>query len=78
MTTKITVTIADDHLARVDEVAARLRDAGMTVDQVLGTIGVVTGSVGPSERSSIEAVPGVAGVEEETSFQIPPPDAEVQ
>ena len=78
MTTKITVTIADDHLAQTDEVADRLRAAGVTVDQVLGTVGIITGSVAASERPSIESIPGVAAVEEETSFQIAPPDADIQ
>ncbi len=78
MTTRITVTIDDDHLARADEVADQLRAAGMTVEQVLGTVGIITGSVGPGQRASLEAVPGVAAVEDETTFQIAPPDAEVQ
>jgi hypothetical protein len=78
MTSRITVTIDDDHLGRADEVADELRAAGMTVEQVLSTVGIITGSVGPAERASLEAVPGVAAVEDETTFQIPPPDAEIQ
>ncbi len=78
MTTRITVTIDDDHLARADQVADQLRAAGMTVEQVLGTVGIITGSVDPSQRASLEAVPGVAAVEDEMTFQIPPPDADIQ
>ena len=78
MTTRITVTIDDDHLARTNEVADRLRAAGMTVEQVLATVGVITGSVTATSPASLEAVPGVAAVEPETSFQIAPPDADVQ
>ena len=78
MTSKITVTVDDDHLTQVHDVAERLRAAGMTVDQVLGSVGMITGSVDPSKRPSVAAVPGVASVEEETTFQIAPPDAEVQ
>lgn len=78
MSTRITVTIDDDHLARADEVAAQLRAAGMTVEQVLGTVGIITGSVGSAERASLSSVPGVAAVEVERSFQIAPPDAEIQ
>lgn len=78
MTTRITVTIDDDHLARADQVADQLRAAGMAVEQVLGTVGIITGSVDPAQRASLEAVPGVAAVEDETTFQIPPPDADIQ
>lgn len=78
MTSRITVTIDDDHLGRADEVADQLRAAGMTVEQVLGTVGIITGSVAPAARASVAAVPGVAAVEEETTFRIAPPDAEIQ
>jgi hypothetical protein len=72
------VTVHDDQLPRIDELADRLRDAGMRVDQVLHPVGVITGSVPSAQRVVIETVPGVAAVEDETSFQLPPPDAEIQ
>jgi hypothetical protein len=78
MASRITVTIADDHLGRATEVADQLRAAGMTVEQVLGTVGIITGSVEAGQRASLQAVPGVVAVEEETTFQIAPPDAEIQ
>ncbi|MBW3614164.1 MAG: ketohydroxyglutarate aldolase [Actinobacteria bacterium] len=76
--TRITVTVAEDHLDMVENLAAQLRAAGMSVHQVLSTVGIITGSVDSTARDSIGAVDGVAAVEEETSFQLPPPDAEVQ
>ncbi len=72
------MTVADDQLANIDELVDRLRAAGMQVDQVLPTVGVITGSVTESQRTSIENVPGVAAAEGETTFQIAPPDADVQ
>src|SRR3712207_8532614 len=42
------------------EVADRLRAAGMRVDQVLGAVGMIVGSVDTSQRPSVEGVPGVA------------------
>jgi hypothetical protein len=75
---KVTVTVADDHLDSTDALAEQLRAAGMRVDQVMGAVGIITGSVPPAHRSSIESLPGVAAVEDETTFQLAPPDAEVQ
>jgi hypothetical protein len=75
---KVTVTVADDHVGDIEDVVERLRSAGMTVDQVLGPVGVITGSVQPSGRSALEALAGVAAVEEETEFRLPPPDSETQ
>jgi hypothetical protein len=43
-----------------------------------GSVGIITGSVPASERSKLAAVPGVAAVQEETSYQLPPPESEVQ
>jgi hypothetical protein len=78
MSDKVTVTVHDDQLAHIDELADQLRAAGMRVDQVLHPVGVITGSVPSTRRAMIEAVPGVAAVEDETTFQLPPPDAEIQ
>lgn len=75
---KVTVTVADEHLDRTGAVVEQLRAAGMNVEQVLDAIGMVTGSIPAEQRPSIEALPGVAAVEEETTFQLPPPDSEVQ
>jgi hypothetical protein len=74
----VTVTVADSHLAQIEEIADRLRAAGMQVEQVLATIGVITGTVPAAQLSALHAVEGVAAIEQQTRFQIPPPDAEVQ
>lgn len=78
MPDRVTVTVHDDQLPHIDELADRLREAGMRVDQVLHPVGVITGSVPSAQRAMIEAMPGVAAVEDETTFQLPPPDAEIQ
>jgi hypothetical protein len=74
----ITVTVSDDHLARIDEVAAALRDNGMQVRQVHNHIGVISGSVPDDRREPLQAVDGVEAVEDDVSFQLPPPNSPVQ
>ena len=74
----VTVTVADSHAGDVEEVAERLRRAGMQVDRVLPAIGIVTGSIDATAVSALAALPGVAAVEPQTGFQIAPPDADVQ
>jgi len=74
----VTVTAADSHAGALDDLAARLRQAGMDVEQVLGALGVVTGSIDASQLAAIEALPGVGAVELQAGFQIAPPDADVQ
>jgi hypothetical protein len=78
MRRQVTVTVADSHAGDLAELVARLALAGLEVEQVLAAVGVITGSVEESQLAAIAALPGVAAVEEQTSFQLPPPDADVQ
>jgi hypothetical protein len=74
----VSVTVADDHLGRIDEIVAELRREGMRVDQVLKEVGVITGSVPDDRLHALDAVPGVESVEGTTTFQLPPPDSPIQ
>lgn len=78
MPDRVVVTVHDDQLDHVEEVADQLRGAGMRIDQVLGEIGVITGSLPEDRRAAVLSMPGIAAVENETTFQVPPPDSEIQ
>ncbi len=75
---KFSVTVDDGHLAEMDSVARALRDSGMEVERVLGTLGLITGRAPLDARPSLLAVEGVTSVDEQLRFQLPPPDAPVQ
>ena len=72
------MTVDDDHVGDVNGVAEQLKGAGMNVDQVLDAMGIITGSVPADRRGALEQMPGVAAVEAEQTFQIAPPDADIQ
>ena len=74
----INVSVDDTHLGQIDEVVAKLRAAGMNVDRTLATLGSISGHATGDLLHALRQVPGVAAVESERSFQMPPPDAEVQ
>ena len=74
MIESVIVTVSGE----AERVAERLQAAGMTVEQVLGAVGIITGSVDSERRASLAAVPGVVAVERERRIQLPPPDAEIQ
>ena len=78
MDENVTVTVADDQVGDINGVADQLKAAGMHIDQVLGAVGIITGSAPSERRNALERLPGVAAVEGEHRFQIAPPDAEVQ
>jgi hypothetical protein len=75
---KITISVADDAIDRIDEVVAALEGGGMHVDQVLRPIGVITGSADTQRVQALGAVAGVASVEPQRTVRLPPPDSDVQ
>jgi hypothetical protein len=74
MIESIIVTVSGEP----EPVAAQLRAAGMTVERVLGAVGVITGSVDSERRASLAAVPGVVAVELDRPVQLAPPDSAIQ
>jgi hypothetical protein len=71
------VTVTTDG-RDLDATVESLRAAGMTVTDVHREIGIISGTVDPTDRDSLDGVPGVAAVEADQSFEIAPPDSDVQ
>jgi hypothetical protein len=71
---RVTVTVDDDHLAAIGEVAENLRRHGLVVDAVHEAVGVISGSVDGGQKDSLAHVDGVASVDQEIDVQLPPPD----
>ena len=78
MPEKVTISVADDAIDRIDEVVAALEGGGLQVEQVLRPIGVITGSVDTRHVRALGSVAGVAAVEPQRTVQLPPPDSDVQ
>jgi hypothetical protein len=76
--TQVSVTVGADHRESLDGVVENLRASGLQVEQVLGTLGIVTGSAPADALDALRGVEGVASVDEQLSYQLPPPDAPVQ
>jgi hypothetical protein len=74
----VLVSLSDDHLPEIDEVASKLEDAGLEVGRALPEIGTITGRVAASKFSGLGKVEGVAALERAGGFQIAPPDSDVQ
>jgi hypothetical protein len=73
------IAIDDAHLSQMGEVVARLREAGVDVRDSNETLGTVTGSV--DERVALEALQAVEGVdvvEQQETYELPPPDSPLQ
>jgi len=74
----IIVSVDDDSLKDIHEVADRLTANGMTVDRVMPITGVITGTCTSAKVPTLQALRGVASVEEQVGVQIPNPDSSVQ
>ncbi len=74
----VTVTVDRDHVAAIADVASALRATGMQVEQVLGDVGMVLGTIDAGAEDSVRAVDGVQSVDRSLGFQLPPPDSPVQ
>jgi len=59
----VIVSVDDQHLGSISEVAERLVQAGLRVDEVLAAVGVITGRVDESGVDALRAVGGVRGVD---------------
>lgn len=73
----VVVTVDAMHVEQIQQVAEALRQAGLAVQQVLGTAGIITGNVEPSQRASLASVPGVLAVENDQTVQLSPPDSTI-
>lgn len=78
MPERITISVADGHLERIDEVVARLQEAGVAVEKVLRAVGVIVGSVEEAGMAALGVLDGVGSVEKDRTVQLPPPDSDVQ
>lgn len=74
----ITLTVADDHLARITQVADAARAAGMQVDEVLDRVGMICGSAPEGCRPALEGLDGVESVEQSRTYHLAPPDSPIQ
>ncbi|MDN5914458.1 MAG: hypothetical protein L0I76_05015 [Pseudonocardia sp.] len=78
MSEKVTISVADGYVDRIDEVVARLEEAGVRVEKVLRGVGVIIGSVEEAGMRALGALEGVGSVEKDRTVQLPPPDSDVQ
>lgn len=61
----VMVSVDDGHLVEIDDVAEKLRVAGLNVERTLKGIGIITGSVASDDVDGLAPVEGVSHVEEQ-------------
>ncbi len=71
---KVIVTITDEALSTIDEVAKKLRAKGLNIEQIHPITGIIIGSFIEDKTSALKDVDGVLNVEKELTIQLPPSD----
>jgi hypothetical protein len=74
----IIVTVSDEMLGNIQQVAKQLAAEGVKVDRVMPATGVITGSCDSSKMNVIKNLSGVMSVEEEGVAYLPPSNSRVQ
>jgi hypothetical protein len=73
------VVSVDDHWAvSMGAVTERLAHVGMSVEDSLEALATVTGSISAAKVPMLQALEEVSAVEVERTYQLAPPDADVQ
>lgn len=75
---KVLVSVDDDHLSKFPQVVDDAKSAGMTIDEQMDAIGVISGSIDSSQEALLKNVEGIAHVETSQDYQIAPPKSPVQ
>jgi hypothetical protein len=75
---RIPVRIALEEGQDIKSIVNQLRSAGLKIEQVMDQVGAISGSVDSKALQKIRKIKGIARVEEASTYQIPPPDSEVQ
>lgn len=74
----ITVSIDDQHLSQIEQVSQALQRSGMTVEQTLPIVGIITGTM-PSEKiDDLREIEGVQSIELQQGYQLPAPGSDIQ
>jgi hypothetical protein len=69
----VIVTVSDEALTNIDQLADKLRKKGLKVERVLPITGVIAGAVAAAKVASMRKVQGVLSIEDELYSELPPP-----
>jgi hypothetical protein len=74
----VIVTLRPKAQLDLDHVLSNLSAAGLIVTEVLDPLGAVTGSIAGDRIGELLLVDGVSNVSRSETFELPPPDSDLQ
>lgn len=74
----LSIAVDENYRDRILEVGENLKSAGMNVEQLLNTLGVITGSCDSEKVEALSRIEGVTQVEIAREYKLPPPESDIQ
>ena len=74
----VIVSVDESRLSEFPKIVQAMRGAGLKVEEEMAAVGVVAGSVESDALPKLRQVDGVAQVERSRSYNVAPPDSDVQ
>jgi hypothetical protein len=75
---QVSVSVDHAHLPQIEQISQQLQSSGMNVEQTLASIGVINGSIPSEQLDRLYQIEGVQNVEPQQSYQLPPPNSDLQ
>lgn len=74
----VVVTVSDQHVHKLDELARHLQAQGLQIDRTLRELGMITGTVASDKLQGLARIEGVNAVEPAGQAGVPPPQDDLQ
>ena len=75
---QVSISVDNAHLPQIEQIFQQLQSSGMNVEQTLSSIGVINGSIESDKLNSLYRIKGVQNIEPQQSYQLAPPNSDLQ
>lgn len=75
---QVSISVERAYLPQIEQISQQLQSFGMNVEQILSSIGVISGSIEPDKLNSLYQIKGVQNIESQQSYQLAPPNSDLQ
>jgi hypothetical protein len=75
---KISVSVNDENLSEIERISQNLQSFGVNIEQALPSIGIINGSIEHNLVDNLYQIKGVKQVEPQETYQLAPPNSDIQ
>ncbi len=75
---EITIAIGNRYLSKFDAIVSSCEAVGLQVSQKLTQLGLIIGRIKADKIAELQQIEGITAVEQSRSYQLPPPESDLQ